>query len=125
MEDSSIEVSASGRLAAEIGLEGALEMFELFEKDILGAIADIVRKHDSGNAGDVARCAHSLIGSFGMVGAHEFVDVARTLEASALAGDTNACARLVKALPGEVERLLPMVRSAIAGMKARLESQKT
>ena len=115
--------AAAATLLEELGADGAVEMFEVFERDIESAIADIVRKHDSGNAMQLARSAHSLVGFFGLVGAGRTVDMARTLEQSALAGDVAASAKHVTMISSAVERLLPRVRVAIAGMRQRMETR--
>ncbi len=114
---------SAAALIQQLGIDGALEMFEIFDRDIEHAIAEVVRKHDSGNASEFAKAAHSLVGFFGLVGSDGSVDMARAMEESALASGCAQCTPMVKAISASVERLLPMVRDAIAGMRAQLETQ--
>jgi PAS domain S-box-containing protein len=120
-----ITQAAAQVMAGEIGIEGTIEMFEAFEREIQPAIAQVVRKHESGNAAQLASAAHSLVGFFGIVGCERSVDMSRTLENTALEGDLETCGKLVFNICESVERLLPSVRSAIAGMKQSMVSNET
>ena len=110
-------------LSEQLGVEGALEMFEIFDRDIEHVIAELVRKHGSGNAEEFARAAHSLVGFVGLVGSTTIVEMARNVEQSALKGGCSPCAPMVKMISASVDRLLPRVKKAIAGMKEQMGEQ--
>ena len=110
-------------LSEQLGVEGALEMFEIFDRDIEHVIAELVRKHGSGNAEEFARAAHSLVGFVGLVGSTTIVEMARSMEQSALKGGCSPCAQMVKMISASVDRLLPRVKKAIAGMKEQMGAQ--
>ncbi len=119
--DERIEERAS-RLADEVGVEGAHEMFLLFDHEIEERIADLVRKHESNNAPELARAAHSLVGFYGIVGAEYSVETSRMLENAALAGDFATAGVHVQKLTSSLERLLSKVRACIASMGAQVKS---
>jgi HPt (histidine-containing phosphotransfer) domain-containing protein len=81
-----------------------------------------VRTHETGNAVENAKTAHSLIGFCGIAGSERLVEMARMLENKALAGDVDASGVLVKSISASVEQLLPSVCSAIGGMRSRMET---
>ena len=115
------DVRASAELLAEqLGVEGALEMFEIFDRDIEHVIAELVRKHGSGNTEEFARAAHSLVGFVGLVGSNSIVKMARSMEESALKGGCSPCASMVKTISASVDRLLPRVKEAIAGLREQI-----
>ena len=120
------DINASAELLAEqLGTEGALEMFEIFDRDIAGVISELVRKHGAGDAEEFARAAHSLVGFVGLVGSQSIVKMARSMEESALKGGCGPCAQMLKSLCESVDRLLPRVKEAIAGLKEEAAAHAT
>jgi two-component system, sensor histidine kinase and response regulator len=68
-----------------------------------------------GDATALARTAHSLVGSCGIVGARHMASLARRIEDAALVGVLGETADLVEALHGE----FPRVRAVLERMRAR------
>jgi len=113
--DDEIDVSAN-RFAEELGAEGAYEIFSLFAEEIEARISDLIAKHAAGDASELARAAHSLVGFYGMVGAEQSIQASRTLENSALAGDMTSAGLHVRRLSSGLERLMPKIRDCLSRM---------
>jgi CheY-like chemotaxis protein/HPt (histidine-containing phosphotransfer) domain-containing protein len=88
---------------------------ELFLRNASVSLQGLRAHLRDGDGPAMARTAHSLVGSCGIVGARRMASLARRIEDAALVGVLGETGDLVEALHGE----LPRVRAVLERMRAR------
>jgi signal transduction histidine kinase/CheY-like chemotaxis protein/ABC-type amino acid transport substrate-binding protein len=94
---------------------------ELFLRNAALSLPGLRAHLDAGDAAALARAAHSLVGSSGIIGARRMAALAREIEETALLGDLAATVPLVEALRAE----FPRVRAILQRIQGRPDSDET
>jgi HPt (histidine-containing phosphotransfer) domain-containing protein len=81
------------------------EVLKIFLEDVPKKIRSLQLAAEAGDAGQVARLAHSLKGSSGNIGATSMMDVCRRIDDLAKAGDLEGVTPLLPTLTDEYHRV--------------------
>ena len=105
------------QLCADLGDEGVLAIIEDFLQDLPQRAVEMETLAAAGQFEELARLAHSLQGIGRSLGLEGFSAELRVLEQAATAGDTAAVARLMRSLPGGVEKSIAAIREWLAARR--------
>ena len=89
------------------------EVLQLFLEDVPGRIERLRTAWQAGNAVEVQRCAHSLKGSAGNIGASHLLAVCRLLDDHGKSGDLSNLPGLVASLDDEYARVAAEIQRLV------------
>ena len=89
------------------------EVLQLFLDDVPGRIERLRAAWQAGSAVEVQRCAHSLKGSAGNIGASHLLAVCRQLDDRGKSGDLSNLPGLVASLDAEYDRVAAEIQQLI------------